>query len=452
MTQRVFDPIGFTCPVSLCPKLLLQQCWALKGEWDQEVPDDVRKCFLRWLQDLPLLQEVKIPRWLKGMSERVVSCSLHTFCDASKTAYAAAVFARFEYSTCVQVQLIQAKSRVAPVKAVTIPRLELLAATIGARLATSIVKELEQRDITLSFWSDSSTVIAWIKRDDHWRVCIWNRVQEIRELTSKESWRHVPGVMNPADLPSRGCTVQQLLQTRWWEGPAWLKLPAEDWPSGEPQPDEEIVEQERRKCIVSSLLCKEGQTDWHYAFSRNYDKIVRVLAWVLRFVNRCRKVRANQGSVKVVQWENMLAEKCVIRYVQKESFAGHQDERISHLCPYMDSEGIIRIRTKIIERRDLGDFGIPAILPSSHPVVEMLVLRAHEKACHVGVQGLLSLLRERFWILKGRKTIRGILTKCVVCRRHGARHISTIPPALPEPRVRDAAVFETTGFDMAGLN
>ena len=86
----------------------------------------------------------------------------------------------------------------------------------------------------------------------------------------------------------------------------------------------------------------------------------------------------------------MFAEKCVIRYVQ-ESFAGHQDERISRLCLYMDSEGIIRHRTKIIERMDLGDFGISAILPFSHPVMEMLVLRAHEKACHVGVQGLLIL-------------------------------------------------------------
>ena len=193
MTQRVFDPIGFTCPVALCPKLLLQQCWALKGEWDQEVPDDVRKCFLRWLQEIQLLQEVKIPRWLKGMLERVVNCSLHTFCDASKMSYAAEVFARYECSTCVQVQPIQAKTRVAPVKAITIPRLELLAATIGTRLATSIVKELEQKDITLSSWSDSSTVIAWIKRDDHWGVFVWTRVQEIRELTSKESWRHVPG-------------------------------------------------------------------------------------------------------------------------------------------------------------------------------------------------------------------------------------------------------------------
>ena len=208
VAQRVFDPIRFTCPVSLCPILFLQQCWALKGEWDQEVPDDVRKGFLRWLQDLPLLQEVKIPRWLMGVSERVLSCSLHTFCDASKMAYEAAVFIRFEYSSCVQVQLIQAKSHVAPVKVVMIPRLELLAATIRTRLATSIVKELEQKDIAQFFWSDSSAVIAWIKRDDQWGVFVWNRVQEIRNLTLKESWRHVPGVMNPADLPSRGCTVQ----------------------------------------------------------------------------------------------------------------------------------------------------------------------------------------------------------------------------------------------------
>jgi len=145
------------------------------------------------MQDLPLLQEVKIPRWLKGMSERVISCSLHTFCDVSKMAYAAAVFACYECGTCVQVQLVQAKTRVAPVKAVTIPRLELLATTIGTRLATSIVKELKQKDIQLPFWSDSSTVITWIKRDDHWGVFVWNRVQEIRELTSKKSWRHVPG-------------------------------------------------------------------------------------------------------------------------------------------------------------------------------------------------------------------------------------------------------------------
>ena len=91
LAQRAIDLIGFTCPISLRPKLLLQKCWEMKGDWDQEVPEDVKNDFLLWLRELPLLEEVKIPRWLRGTEEGVVNCSLHTFCDASKAAYAAAV-------------------------------------------------------------------------------------------------------------------------------------------------------------------------------------------------------------------------------------------------------------------------------------------------------------------------------------------------------------------------
>jgi len=101
MAQQVFDPIGFTCPVSLSPKLLLQKCWEMEGEWDQ-VPENVRNEFLRWLRDLPLLEEVKIPRWLRGVEDSVLNCSLHTFCDASKSAYAAAVFVRTEYNSSLR--------------------------------------------------------------------------------------------------------------------------------------------------------------------------------------------------------------------------------------------------------------------------------------------------------------------------------------------------------------
>jgi hypothetical protein len=154
---------------------------------------------------------------------------------------------------------------------------------------------------------------------------------------------------------------------------------------------------------------------------------------------------------KTLQYkEILLAEKCIIRYVQEEFFAGLQDERIACLDPFLDEEGIIRLRTRIVERADVGDFAISAVLPSRHPIVERLVLNAHVKSCHVGVQGLLSLLREKFWILKGRKSIRAILSKCVRRRRHEGRHITTSQPVLPEPQVRDAAVFETTGVDMAG--
>ena len=104
---------------------------------------------------------------------------------------------------------------------------------------------------------------------------------------------------------------------------------------------------------------------------------------------------------KTLHCEIIFTEKCIIKYVQKESFAGLQNERIVSLFSFLDNEVIVRLKTKVVERADLRDFGISAVLLSRYPVV-MFVLRAHEKACHVGVQGLLSRLRERFWFLKGR--------------------------------------------------
>jgi hypothetical protein len=123
----------------------------VKGDWDQEVPEDVKNDFLLWLQELPLLEEVRIPHWLKGIEESVVNYSLHTFCDVSKAAYVTAVFVCTEYSTCVEVHLVQAKSRVSRLKQLTIPRLELLAATIEAWLAVSVKQEIELGNPSLFF-------------------------------------------------------------------------------------------------------------------------------------------------------------------------------------------------------------------------------------------------------------------------------------------------------------
>ncbi|XP_044740096.1 uncharacterized protein LOC123301423 [Chrysoperla carnea] len=219
-SHKIFDPIGFACPVLLLPKLLLQKINTLK--WDIEVPQEIKEDFEKWYHQLKLLEEVKVPRWISSTHKTERQTSFHVFVDASQVAYAAVIYMRTQTDTDTKIQLIAAKSRVSPNKKMTIPRLELLAATIGARLMKSVLETMVYDQQEIYFWSDSTTVLTWIQQERQWATFVWNRVQEIRKITNIECWRYVRGVWNPADLPSRGCTTSHLIESKWWEGPDWL--------------------------------------------------------------------------------------------------------------------------------------------------------------------------------------------------------------------------------------
>ncbi|XP_035225177.1 uncharacterized protein LOC118197744 [Stegodyphus dumicola] len=293
-THKIFDPLGIACPVTLVPKLLLQQhLWEVKLSWDQEVDSNSKSQFCKWLNDLQCLERMRIPRWL-NCDREIENISLHFFSDASKLAYSAVAFVRVQTRDSVQVHLVQAKARVAPSgrKKTTIARLELLGATICARLASSIIPEFQADDIC--FWTDSSTVLAWIQRNEVWDVFVHNRIKEIKRLTSIESWRHVPGSLNPADLPSRGCSASYLIKSRWWEGPKWLYLSPEKWPKEDFSADEEEIALEKKKRIISSLINLNASEIVATRFS-SYRKTIRLVAWMCRFVYNCKHQNKKKG-------------------------------------------------------------------------------------------------------------------------------------------------------------
>ncbi|GFW07909.1 integrase catalytic domain-containing protein [Trichonephila clavipes] len=165
IANHIFDPIGFTAPVTLKPKLILQEIWKLKLKWDENLPKDILNQVKKWLEQLPMLAGIKIPRCLNLSSNGIKRLTFHVFCDASKKAYAACVFLRVEYEENVFVKLIQAKARVAPLKDISVPRLELLACVLGTRLAAAVKKDLNLPDVRIYYLTDSMTALAWVQRN-----------------------------------------------------------------------------------------------------------------------------------------------------------------------------------------------------------------------------------------------------------------------------------------------
>ncbi|GFS69650.1 integrase catalytic domain-containing protein [Nephila pilipes] len=183
--------------------------------WDREVEDNLKLEFLKWFEELISLKNLPVSRCFSPVISGQQNLNLHTFCDASQFAYAAAVFVRIEYSAVVHVNLLAAKSRVDPIKTVTIPRLQLLAATMGARLCKSVLSALQWDSVKQRYWTNCTTVLSWIQREELWSAFVNNIVQEVREQTDPTSWKYLTGVHNPADLPSRGCSAHQFLCIRW---------------------------------------------------------------------------------------------------------------------------------------------------------------------------------------------------------------------------------------------
>ncbi|XP_031337212.1 uncharacterized protein LOC116166396 [Photinus pyralis] len=449
--QRVFDPIGYSCPVTLLPKLWLQKTWKKQMRWDDKVDDELETRFRIWVQELSYLYAIKIPRWIYAGTEEAEHWTLHTFCDASKEAFSAVVFLRGIRNGCVFVHLLAAKSRVAPLKNLSIPRLELMAAVIGVRLYTT-VKESLYMEMEPFFWSDSTTVLSWVRRPEEWSTFVWNRVSEIRKLSCSENWHHVPGKLNPADLPSRGCSAKQLLESKWWEGPQWLYQDVSIDPQSDLDYNEQEINQERKKKLVTTLINDEqpkmSSSDWHFDYFSHYQKTLRMCAWILRCIYNLRNKDRLKGNLS--SEEIKRAEIFVLRVVQKESFSNNNDKRLCGMDIYKDKNDLIRLKSRISNRNDCQNFLFPIVLPARHFLVNQLIFQEHLRSCHSGAQGLMSQLRQRYWILGGRRTIKSAISRCVVCRRQNAKPFVVRTPPLPVDRVRDANAFEVTGVDLAG--
>ncbi|UYV64985.1 hypothetical protein LAZ67_3002655 [Cordylochernes scorpioides] len=424
-----------------CTVLHTKKTWNLKLEWDAQLPTDIEKEFRSWLYEIASLDQVMIPRCLYLDSEGDVQ--LHVFCDASCEAYASVVFARSVVQDTVRVVLLWAKARVAPLKKISVPRLELMACVLGARLLNAIRNALGV-DYPTYMWSDSSTAITWITRAQTWNTFVKNRVTEIRNLTDVKSWAHISGDENPADLPSRGCSAARYLKTEWWKGPHWLYKDPGDWPKTELMVNKEEVNMESKECVLAEVALERR---WFSTKFSSYSSNLRVIGWIKRFSSRSCKRGICAGSLSAEEIEQ--AERTMVGIIQREAFEPGKTYG-KNLRVGVFSDGLLYVESKLLYSEESEHFRRPFLLPHKHPLGDLMIREEHLRNNHAGTHILMSIMREKFWIIKSRKTIGRIVRGCVKCRRFDQRPIKIYCAPLPNDRTEPLGISQVVGIDLAG--
>ena len=471
----LFDPLGFLGPFIIRAKILMQEIWIEGLGWDDTLPDEMNKKIKTWFDELKDLGKVKVPRTLQGRGI-VKSIFLHTFVDASESAYGAVVYVRTEYDDKVLISLAAAKTRVSPLKAVSIPRLELMGAHLGSTLAHSVGKVLSITKQQMIFWTDSMDVLWWIRGYSRvYKPFVANRVGDIQSCSDPEQWRYVPTGNNPADYLTRGLRANELGEKKnWWTGPEYLRSPEEKWPVNKGcKPSGFVVKEIRKKyagcndgtsLVISNLSC--DKTEWRLDPKRysSWTRLLRVFSWVNRFINNCVEDKEQRVKGGLTLNELNDAEKSIIKDMQRKEYAKEYLElqkgknlsphsKILSLCPKLDEDGVLRLDTRLKYIEFLPyDVRHPILLPRRNWVTKLIVKHFHEKGNHnSGTNQTLSLLSTKYWIVAAREEIIEWEKECNTCKRRKAKNAEQIMAPLPSSRLKSSLrAFTRTAVDFGG--
>lgn len=452
---KIFDPLGLISPVVVISKIVMQNLWISKLKWDDPLDEALMEQWKYFLTSLPTSEQIRIPRQV--LSSNAVCYELHGFGDASQKAYGACVYVRSIFSDGrASMRLVCAKSKIAPISPVTIPRKELLAALLLARLVTKVEGALEMNFKSTILWSDSQVVLAWLRKPlDNLQVFVRHRVAEITS-NSHFVWRYVRTDQNPADTVSRGQSARELTENdAWWNGPNFLRT---------------VDYQEEKLLALKDCEIPELKIQLVALPVMNYDefplltkfesfrKSQRIVAYMLRFISNARKKKEERLlSAYLTIPELRAASNLILGAVQHHEFAkeiecirsGQSNHRLNSLKPFLDND-LLRVGGRLGQSHLPFEAKHQLILPHKSPVVRAMVAEIHRENLHAGCSSVQYLLRQQFWLVNARSTIRKVLRGCVTCFRTNPTTIDQQMGDLPSYRVTPAQPFERVGLDFAG--
>lgn len=492
--SQIYDPSGVIAPVIVSGKLIIKRLWQSGVDWDEIAPSELIQTWKEFNININSLNDLQIPRWIGA--KRGATLQLHVFADASEEAYGAVAYIRAENEDgSIVVNILTAKSRVVPLQKPTIPRLELLAAEMASRLAAYVRSACHCEFSQTYLWSDSQIVIYWLRRDPGIsKLFVSNHVRNILANSPNAIWQHVNGIANPADLISRGTTVEQLAKsTLWLHGPHWLSLPMEKWPKPSIPAltckDKQVIEIESKpkkvalakahKIDVLSVRLENGSMQPLIERRSTLNSVLRITAYVYRYKKILRaRVAANRRTRKRQLRNNKVLKKHArispvlpaeldnallhwIGVMQREYFPREVNACLNSEILPKESQ-LVKLRPKIDGREllyvggRLSNADIPEgakhqyIVPADSPLAMLLIQRAHFLTLHGTTGQIMTHLRQRFWILRMRQAVRKVVDACVTCLRFHQRPNDQLMADLPVCRVTQSEPFSRTGIDFAG--
>ncbi|CAH8639763.1 unnamed protein product, partial [Dicrocoelium dendriticum] len=473
VVSSMYDPLGLVAPSIMPAKILLQKLCRDKLGWDQLIDQTDEVVWENWLTGMRELGTIKVPRCVLGCYQGTQPPQLHIFCDASEKGYGAVAYARFGNSgISIHCCLLYAKSRVAPLKSVSIPRLELTAAKLAIRVFEDVTRGSKINFEKSLFWTDSMVVLYYINNlSTRFSTFIANRLSAIHEVSSPNQWRHVKSEDNPADLLSRGVSSSLRLK-QWFSGPEFLWGCELQWPASiKSFPTPDSVEHKR---TMAHVLAVSEEPPLHMLIRRysSWLQLLKSVAWLSRFKMFIR-YQLNNGTKQSIPLgllsltEISAAERDVVRLVQQRCYAREiksvsacvgkgaratklVEGTLKRLCPILHN-GILCVGSRLAYSASDSLAKYPMILPAKHALTVTLINFYHLAEGHSGVSQVLSSIRRKYWIVQGASAVKRVIGKCWTCRKRLATAGQQMMSPLPAARVdKGWHPFKHVGIDYFG--
>lgn len=459
---KIFDPLGLVGPIITVAKIFMQILWQLKLNWDESLPESEHTKWLKFRTELLKLNQLEISRWVLPV-ENAREIQMHGFSDASQLAYGACVYLRVtDENGEHRANLLCSKGRVCPLKTLSIPRLELCGAVLLAKLVKSVMSSLDLKIDKCFYWTDSSIVLSWLQKDSsHWKTFVANRVSVVHQLSSCESWNHVATKDNPADLVSRGCSAENLIQSDlWWNGPEWLLQDAPHHSEAASQSSFSTKELEQRQPTITLVNLEDNTFNILQNYS-SYKKLLRVTAYCLRFI-KLIVTKTKPDQVELSVQELQMSSEALIRVSQKVYFKCeikdllktgqvNMSSTLLKLTPFLDEVQIVRVGGRLNHSLLTEGQKHPIVLSKSCNLTKLIFEDAHRTHLHAGPQALLAAVRDKYWPISGRSLARKTVYNCIRCFKTKPQSLSHIMGELPKHRVQPGLrPFINTGVDYCG--